>query len=120
MPEYRLRIPAVSGLWKHIRHAQNERDAVRAHAKQLNSKTIEYDDPRCYEVEEVRYEACQYCGTHYHPMPRYTNNNGMIFVCHFRPVYDDGGEFVRLEETDCREKAKSHGYRFRRDLTPRR
>lgn len=68
-------------------------------------------------------ETCHYCGMTHHPMPVYQltdrinpdNKPRIIHVCLYR--FDETGEVV---ESDCYKKAIEDGYKFRRDLTPRR
>lgn len=59
-------------------------------------------------------EVCQYCSCSYHPMPRWSGPDGIIFVC--------DPEMADLTGSDgrCTAKAKADGYRRRDDLTPSR
>ena len=63
-------------------------------------------------------EQCYYCGQRAHPLPRYTNQGRLRYVCHFRCEGDETN--WRIVETDCRKKAEADGFVFRPDLTPKR
>jgi hypothetical protein len=66
-------------------------------------------------------ERCKYCSAEYHPMLRATKPGELIYVCEMRLIFDDKGEFDRIEPTEeCKNKAVADGYTLRRDLTPGR
>jgi len=59
-------------------------------------------------------EQCEYCDISYHPMTRWSNDSGVIFV-HEIAI----GEKITLDDT-CIKIAQKNGYIRRRDLTPSR
>ena len=63
-------------------------------------------------------EQCQFCDSCYHPMPRYTRGDQLIFVCHHRFSEDNGN--LQILDSPCKARAETDGWIFRRDLTPRR
>lgn len=66
-------------------------------------------------------EKCHYCGIEYHPMLRAIKSGQLIYVCEYQFIFDDKGEFDRLEPTEnCKNKAIADGFKLRRDLTPKR
>ena len=68
-------------------------------------------------------ETCNYCGMEHHPMPVYElidrfnpdHKPRMIYVCLYN--FDEENNIVK---SNCSKRAIAEGYKFRRDLTPRR
>jgi len=60
-------------------------------------------------------EVCEFCGANYHPMPRWTKGDDMIFVC--QPELK---QFSPKPDIDCEQIANSRGFVKRLDLTPKR
>lgn len=84
-------------------------------------------------------DVCHYCNQQYHPMPvhQHPQTGKRIWVCeyHLTPVpVDRADELIAAGErvyftpkgpffftrSDCRERAETDGYVYRRDLTPTR
>ena len=127
MKSYRFRAVADPDYanWIHRRARDPERllsifDGLQVMDGPLAGTAV--SDPSLWEVQQLHPDTCAYCGQEYHPMPCYVNKNGdLLRVCNgvdISTMFD--GDPDTIETTNCPARAQIDGYRFRKDLTPRR